>query len=697
MHYQIVHELPGRLRFRCGKWVFDSEEVLGVTEYLSELSGVSSVSIRLSNGSILVEHDGSAEALVLSALDKLDIDELPRATVSNHADLSLIDNNFQLSLIKTVGFRYLRKLLLPLPFERAYTLFQSVKFLINAIKALSQLELNVDVLDATAIGVSLLRRDFTTASSVMFMLKIADILADYTEQHTRYALRNNLAVMAESVWLVGEDGTEIEVAIDEVKLGDTIRVRTGSMIPLDGSVVDGLAEVNEASMTGESSLVNKHTGSTVHAGTVIDEGSILIKTTSLASHSRIDQIVDLVEYSQERKASAQSKAEKLADSIVPLSLGLFIAVLALTRNVTKAVSVLMVDYSCAIKLSMPVAVMSAMKETTDLNFVAKGGKYLETLASADAIVFDKTGTLTNASPAVEKVISFDGMDEDEILRLAACLEEHFPHSMARAIVKSASEKGLCHKDEEHSEVEYIVAHGIASKVDGKKVRLGSAHFIFDDEGVRKPEGIDERVHKEAPAASTVFMSVDGELVGVICISDPLRPESKDVVKGLRERGFKRIVMLTGDSENAARVVAEDLGIDDYMAQVLPEDKSSYIQRLKAEGYSVAMVGDGINDSPALAEADVSIALDDASDIARNVADISIQGDSLETLLIAKDLSTELLKRIDTSYKFIMSLNSALIALGIVGVLQPTASALLHNGSTVAIGLANTRPLLKEAR
>lgn len=693
MQYTLVHHAPGRMRFRCGKWMFNQEEQAGLIEYLQNINGVSSVVIRPANGSILVEHEGNSAHEVLKALDSLDVFNLPQSTDLSQVQASSVDNSFQSSLAKTISLRYFMKLFVPTPIRNVVTILRSIKFVFAALKALSRMRLTVDVLDATAILVSLARRDFKTASSVMFMLRISDILAEYTEQHVRYALRNNLAVLAQSAWLINEDGIELEVPLEEVELGDVIRVRTGSVIPLDGVVVEGLADVNEASMTGESALAHKHQGSTVHAGTVVEDGSVLIRTSSRVGQSRIDQIVDMVEHSQDRKAQAQSRAETLADSIVPLSLSLFVATLVLTRNITKAVSVLMVDYSCAIKLSAPVAVMTAMKEATDNYFVAKGGKYLEALAQSNAIVFDKTGTLTKASPSVEAILSFSSLDEDEILRLAACLEEHFPHSVARAIVNAAREKSLCHKDEEHSEVEYIVAHGIASKVNNKRILLGSAHFVFDDENIEKPEGIEDQIAKTAPAASSVYMAIDGELVGAICVNDPLRPEAYELVQSLRAYGFEKIVMLTGDSENAARLVASTLDLDDYKAQVLPEDKSNYIKELKAQGYIVAMVGDGINDSPALAEADVSIALDDASDIARNVADISIKGDSLDTIIIAKELSEKLFKRINHSYSFIISFNSLLILLGILGLIQPTVSAGLHNGSTVLLGFSNSRKYL----
>lgn len=450
-------------------------------------------------------------------------------------------------------------------------------------------------------------------------------------------------------------------------------------------------------MTGESALVHKHVDSTVYAGTVCEDGNMVIRVDALPGASRIDQIVSMVEDSAELKAGVQSRAEHMADALVPINFAVFFLVLAITRNVPKALSVLMVDYSCAIKLSMPVAVMSAMREASARGAVIKGGKYLEALADADVVVFDKTGTLTKAAPEVEKIITMGDMDEDCALKLAACLEEHFPHSLARAVVQAAVDRGVHHEDEDHAEVEYVVAHGIASSLQGKRVVLGSAHFVFDDEGVEMPEGIMDRLHEEAPMASTIFMGVDGKLEAVLCISDPLREEAAEVVSRLRRMGFGKFVMLTGDSPVAARAVAAKVGIDEYHAQVLPEDKSRYVEELKAAGHKVVMVGDGINDSPALAAANVSVALSDASDVARAVADVTVLDSSLESLVMLRELSEGLMERIHSNYRFIVTFNTLLIALGLFGVIGSTTGAYLHNGSTVAITALNTRPLLREAK
>lgn len=692
MHYEIVHDRPGRLRLRCGKWVFAQDEAYGVVELLKQVPGVQEVRYREANGGLLVLFAGDAREGVLAAMDGLDVLALPTAAPDDAVAADALDNAFQLQIAQTAAWQLAKRVLLPPPVRAALAVFQALRYAAEGLKALLRLSLSVEVLDMTAIWVAISQRDFSTASMVMFLLKISDQLADYTHARSQLALRQNLAIVAETVWLV-RDGVEVEVPIEEAQVGDVVRVRSGSLVPLDGTVVEGEAEVNEASMTGESELVRKAAGSTVYAGTAVDAGSVLVCVSAQPGESRLDGIVELVEGSSERKALVQSRAERLADKVVPLSLGLFALKLALTRNVAQAMSVLMVDYSCAIKLSTPVAVMSAMREATSRQIVVKGGKYLEALAKADTVVFDKTGTLTNASPQVVKVMEFSGWDEDEILRTAACLEEHFPHSMARAIVGCAMERGLLHDDEDHAEVEYVVAHGIATSIRGRRACIGSAHFIFEDEGVPRPEGLLQRLEDEAPTASTVFLSVDGRLCGAICISDPLRDEAKAVVEGLRERGFERIVMLTGDSENCARTIAAKLGLDEYHSQVLPEDKAGYVEDLKRRGHTVLMVGDGINDSPALAAADVSIALSDASDIARSVADIAVLTASLESLLTMRDIAERLMRRIADSYSFIVTFNTALIALGFVGVLPASAGAALHNGSTAALVLRNMRPLL----
>lgn len=696
MIYNIVHDAPGRLRVRVGQWVLSAQESAALANHLRGLDGVLDAQVRPANGSILMCYELGNRHNCIEALNAIDLRNLPGSADESTPDMGALTNTFQMNLIKTAVVYYGKKLLLPPPLRAIDTVVHAVPYVYRCVKALLNGKVNVDVLDGVAIGTSIIQRSFSTAGNVMFLLSISDILADYTQSRTRCALRQNMMFYAESVWLLNDDGTEIEVPLDQVAVGDLIRVRTGQMIPIDGVVVDGEASVNEASMTGECDLIAKHAGNSVFAGTAADEGELTIRTTALAGQSRIDAIVDMVENGEEAKALIASKAESLADSLVPVSLGIFLANFAVTRSLARASSVLMVDYSCAIKLSTPIAVMSAMREATKRGVVVKGGKYLERMAAADTVVFDKTGTLTTAHPVCEKIITFGSMSENAVLRLAACLEEHFPHSMARAIVSAAEEKGLTHGSEMHADVEYLVAHGIASSVNGHKVRLGSAHFIFDDEGVERPEGLATRIEAEAPTASTVFMAIDGQLEAALCIADQLRPEASCIIQGLRERGFKRIVMLTGDSENCARNVAQQLGLDEYHAQVLPEHKAGYVKELKGRGHTVMMVGDGINDSPALAAADVSVAMSDASDIARTVADVTIMHPSLEMLLTTKDLAVKLMRRIESDYRFIAAFNTGLIGLGLAGVMTPTATATLHNLSTVGIAASNMRPLLPEA-
>ena len=696
MKYEIMHDRPGRIRFRCGKWLFSPEEAAGVVERLNGVPGVEEVRFHQANGSLLVLYRGKARPQVVAVMDGLDVLALPEAPVEALDTPASLDNDFQMQLVRLCAARLLRRVLLPAPVRAAITCIRALRYGKMGLQALAHGRLSVEVLDMTAIWMSIFSRDFSTASTVMFLLKVSDILAEYTHARSSFALRQNLAICAETVWLV-DGGNEIEIPIAEAQVGDIIRVRSGNLVPLDGTVVEGMAEVNEASMTGESALVAKDAGSTVFAGTAVDEGSILMRVDAQLGDSRLDGIVDLVENSSERKALVQSRAERLADGVVPLSLGLFLGQLAITRSLQRAMGVLMVDYSCAIKMSTPVAVMSAMREATKREVVVKGGKYLEALAQADTIVFDKTGTLTNANPEVVKVVEFNGWTEDEVLRTAACLEEHFPHSMARAIVRTAKERGLNHEEELHAEVEYLVAHGIVSTIDGKRACVGSAHFIFDDEGIEEPEGLVERIREEAPTASNVYFAMDGKLCGALCISDPLRAEARTVVDGLRARGFKHIVMLTGDSENCARTIAHKLDLDEYHSQVLPEDKASYVEDLKRRGHTVLMVGDGINDSPALAAADVSIALSDASEIARTVADITVLTASLEALLTMRDIATHLMRRISSSYRFIVTFNTTLIVLGLLGILSPSMGAMLHNGSTVGVVMRNMQPLLPEPR
>lgn len=701
MLYRIVSDIPGRLRLRTQAGLFDDEEARVVAYALMRTRGVRHAEVHPANGSILVAFDPIERRRVLSAIDAFDVLDLPREQVgiegfSAAIEVAAENNRFRLEIASLAAWRLLRRLLLPAPLRVAWTVLRSIGFVAEGLRRLLDGRITVEVLDATAVVASLLRGSFDGADTIMFLLGLSSTMERHVQSRVHLALRDGIVTRAESVWLSGEDG-DVCIPIDEVERDQVLHLMAGSVLPVDGKVVDGEAEVDEASMTGESRLVHKAEGSTVFAGTALEDGDLRVRVTAAPGDSRIDDIVTMVEQSAELKAGVQSDAERLADALVPLNLFAFFAILALTRNVGKAMAVLMVDYSCAIKLSMPVAVMSAMDEASRRNVVVKGGRYLEALAGADTVVFDKTGTLTHASPQVERVLSFTGVGEDTLLRYAACIEEHFPHSMARAIVAEAKRRGLTHVNELHAEVEYVVAHGISTRIDGLGAVIGSAHFVFEDEGVPKPEGIEEAIHEAAPTASVVYMAQDGVLVGAFCISDPLRDEAAGVLAQLRSLGIERVVMLTGDAETSARYVADRLGIDVCHAQVLPEDKSFYVGELRRQGHVVIMVGDGINDSPALAAADVSVALSDASDIARAVADVSVLDASLESLVTMRCLAQRLMARIHRDYRFIVGFNTGLIALGVAGALPLTTAAYLHNVSTLAVTGLNARPLLPRPR
>lgn len=692
MLYEVRQDIPGRLRLRCGQDIFDEGTAAGASEQLLGLEGVDDVMIRPANGSILVLHAYIVHDEVLQAVSELDPTALPSKHDDHAIEKGIKKNQFVMDLLSRTTTHFLWKLLPP-PLRIARAVWKSMHYISLGLKSLAELHLGVEVLDATAIAASIAYGSYKSASTIMFLLEISSLLQDYTRKKMNIALQDSLALQVESVWILGDDGVEIRIPLEDVKIGDAVCVRTGSSIPVDGVVQKGVGEVNEASLTGESRSVVKEAGSSVYAGTVLEEGEIVVEARSLAGKTRIAAIVQMIDDSESLKAAIQGRAEHLADAAVPFSLLTFLLVLLFTRNMNKAMSVLMVDYSCAIKLATPIAVMAAMREASSHGIVFKGGKYLEAMADTDVVVFDKTGTLTTANPRVSKVLAFGKHDEDELLRIAACLEEHFPHSVARSIVDEAAARGCTHEDEGHAQVEYVVAHGIASKLAGQRVCLGSAHFIFDDEGVKKPRGLARLVERKAPGTSPIYLAIADKLAGVICIVDEIRPEAKPVIQRLHECGIKRVVMLTGDSQQIAQVVSEELGIDEYRAQVLPEDKALHVRQLHEEGHVVAMVGDGINDSPALAEADVSIAMSDASDIARMVSDVSILDASLDSLVTARDLSVRLMSRIDNNYRFILGFNSALIIGGIAGVLQPTMSAFLHNAATLGVAAAIARPLL----
>ncbi len=697
MVFDIVSELPGRLRLRCGRNLFSDEEARGVAYEIMGLDGVRTAEVHPSVGSILITFDPSARDAVLGAVRALDPLALPVAEVGlgtreGALEISLENNRFQVEVGTLIAWRVIKRVLLPAPVRAAVTCVHAVGYVAEGLRHLMRGEVTVEVLDATAIAVSCLRRQFAEAGTISFLLSLSGLMEEHVQSRAHLALRDGMLVRSESVWAV-VDGQDVQVRTEDVRRGMVLHLGAGQVLPVDGVVVDGAGEIDESSMTGESALVRKEAGSTVFAGTALEDGDLNVSVTAPPGCARIDGIVSMVEESSELKAGVQSRAEKLADGLVPYSFLAFFGILALTRNLNKAMAVLMVDYSCAIKLSTPLAVMSAMDEATRRGFTVRGGKYLEALAAADTVVFDKTGTLTNATPAVSRVISCSEATEEDILRLSACIEEHFPHSMARAIVAEAKSRGLVHERELHTEVRYVVAHGIATRVDGDEVCIGSAHFVFDDEGVQKPAGLEELLAAEAGASSTIYIAKNRALLGCICISDPPRAEARRVLRELRGLGFTNLVMITGDSEACAKHVAGELGLDGYFAQVLPEDKASHVQRLKDEGHTVVMVGDGINDSPALAAADVSVAMSDASDIARAVADVLVHDSSLESLVTMRVLAQRLMARIHGDYRFIVGFNSALIAAGVASLMPITTAAYLHNASTLAVAGLNTTPLL----
>lgn len=691
MKFQIVYDKPGRIRFRCGAYAFDKELETAVQKQLLESAAVKKAEAHAENGGILVYYEAGARQKVIRTVAALDTRLL--APLGPDTCSERIDSDFKTDLIKLVAKRYLQKALLPAPIANAVILFKGIRYAWRAVKTLLEGHLNVDVLDGASVSACLLQRNFKTAGTIMFMLSISALLEDYTRAKTKAALTDSLAVKTDKVWLV-QDGTEVLIPMAELQVGDVICVRTGSVIPVDGTVTSGEANINEASMTGEPLSVRKAEGSTVFAGTVVDEGSIHVQVRALSGNTKIQKIIELIDNSENLKAGVQSRAENLADRIVPFSFLGFGLTLLLTRNITKAVSILMVDYSCAIKLSTPISVISAIREAADHDITVKGGKYLEAFAEADSVVFDKTGTLTNAEPVLERVISFSDYSEDEILRIAACIEEHFPHSVARAIVKGAADRGLNHQ-EEHAEVQYIVAHGIATTLHGKRAIIGSHHFVSEDEHVEITAEQQAAIEAQSGGCSVVYLAIGGKLSGVLCISDPPRAEAGEAIGLLKKAGIENVVMLTGDSQKAAEVTAAKLGITKCFAQVLPEDKHRYVEQLKADGHRVIMVGDGINDAPALAAADVSVAMSDASDIAREAADITLRGADLTELATLRTLSEKLMTRIHRNYRFIIGFNSSLLLLGLFGIIAPTTSAFLHNASTMAICARSMTPMLEK--
>ena len=692
MKYAIHYDQAGRLRLRLGQYAFSEEEGWGIASLLRQEVGVQEVRTCAQNGSILILYtaEGSREAY-LRRVGKLRRNEIPKAEPTGEEEVRAIDLRFQEKIGGMICRRMAMKLLLPAPLQIARTCLRALPYIGGGIHSLLHGKINVNVLDATAILASLCKGSFRSASSIMFLLTLSDILEEYTKKRTETALTASLAVHVDKVWMVTEQG-DVLVPMSEVQPGDRLRIRTGVMIPIDGKVSEGEALVNEATMTGEPLAVRKAAGSMVYAGTLVEEGSIAVEVMAVNTQTRIQRIMDLIAASEELKANVQGKAERLADQIVLYHLLTAAMVYLLSRNVTKVMAILTVDYSCAIKLATPIAVISAMREAANHRMMVKGGRHLEAFAQADTIIFDKTGTLTEACPQVSVVVPFGRYARDEVLRTAACLEEHFPHSVAKAIVRRAAEEGLSH-EERHAEVKYVVAHGIASELDGQKVIIGSPHFVFEDEGVTLTDENQEKLRQIGGEDSAVFLAIGQELAGAVFIHDPVREEAAQVIAALRKTGIERVILMTGDGEEAAKAACEKLGITEFYARVLPEEKAAKVEEIRAQGHPVIMVGDGINDSPALSAANVSVAMKDASDIAREVADIALLSADLWELVTLRQLSQRLMHRISGNYHRIIVLNTALLLLGVSGILQPTVSAFLHNMSTVAISGASMRPLL----
>ena len=692
MKCTILHESRGRMRVHVHAVRMTLHRADVLEAYLNHQDSIHHATVYERTGDVVLTYTGSRkEAIALLAGYKFDNAELDVLVTSN--DSRKINREYQDKMFTLVAGHYVRKLFLPAPIAAAYTIWRSIAFGWKGIRCLLQRKLEVEVLDALSISASILRSDFSTASSVMFLLNLGSLLEEWTRKKSLDDLARSMALNVDKVWVRAEGG-EVLVPLTKVHPGDEIVVRSGNMIPLDGTVLEGEAMVNQAALTGESMPVRKASGATVYAGTVVEEGECVFTAKAEGGANRYDKIVSMIEESEKLKSSTENRALQLADRLVPWCLAGTVATYALTRNVTRAISILMVDFSCALKLSMPLAVLSAMRECGNYHITVKGGKYLEALAKADTIVFDKTGTLTHATPQVVQVVPFSSYEEREVLQLAACLEEHFPHSMANAVVRAARERGISH-EEMHSEVEYIVAHGIASRVGGERVVIGSHHFVFEDEHCTVPAGEMDKFNDLDPQYSHLYMAASGQLVGVICIADPLRPEAAHVLRQLRKLGISNTVMMTGDSDRTAAAIAKQVGVNQYFAEVLPEDKASFVQKAKAEGHTVVMIGDGINDSPALSAADIGIAINSGAAIAREIADVTIKADSLEELVALKAIANQLQRRVSANYRFVLSFNSTLIVLGAMGILQPATSAMLHNLSTIGISLKSMTNLLQE--
>ena len=690
MRFKIEHEIRGRVRLHICQKRMTCRQADQLEYFLTKLNGVTSVKVVERNQDVVICYSDNREE-ILRAIQRFSYEkaEAPESYLQNSG--REMNGEYWEKMVNHVVLHYGKKIFLPLPVRTFLTTLKSVKYIWKGVRTLAKCRIEVPVLDATAIGVSMLRGDFSTASSVMFLLGFGEILEDWTHKKSVDDLARSMSLNVSKVWLITED-SEVQVGTDEIKPGDRVRIHMGTVIPFDGIVTEGEAMVNEASLTGESMPVAKHESSYVYAGTVMEEGELTIRVKETSGSTKFEKIVTMIEETEKLKSAVESKAEHLADRLVPYTLAGTALTYALTRNVTKALSILMVDFSCALKLAMPISVLAAIREANAHHITVKGGKFLEAVAEADTIVFDKTGTLTKAQPTVVDVVSFNGDSKENLLRLAACMEEHFPHSMAKAVMDAAKERGLTH-EEMHSKVEYIVAHGISTMVDGRKAIIGSHHFVFEDEKCTIPVGKEELFRNLPEEYSHLYLGIEGKLAAVICIEDPLRPEAPEVIKQLRKAGFTQIVMMTGDSDRTAKAIAARVGVDKYYSEVLPEDKAKFVEEAKAQGRKVLMVGDGINDSPALSAADVGIAISDGAELAREIADITIGADDLSVMVTLKEISNGLMDKIHKNYRRIVGINGSLIALGVTGVIQPTMSALLHNTSTLLIGMDSMKSVL----
>lgn len=693
MKFTIKHESRGRMRVHMEQYRMTYEQADTLLYVIHNHRNVTFVKVYDRTADAVIEYVGDREQIIeLLRHFHYESANVPQTVIKTSG--RELNNSYQEKLIGSVVWHYSKKLLLPLPIRIALTIGRSVKYIGIGLKCLLQRKIEVPVLDATAITVSLITKDFSTASSIMFLLGIGELLEEWTHKKSVDDLARSMSLNVSKVWLKTPENQEILVESSKIEKGDKVVVHMGNVIPFDGEVLDGDAMVKQASLTGESVPVQRTVGNTVFAGTVVEEGEITIRVKEVEGNNRFDQIVTMIEESEKLKSELEGKAEHYADKLVPWTLGATGLTYLLTRNVTKAMSILMVDFCCALKLAMPISVLSAIREASLYNVTVKGGKFLEAVAEADTIVFDKTGTLTKAHPTVVDVVNFnDEYSSDDMLRVAACLEEHFPHSMAKAVVDAASKKGLSH-EEMHTKVEYIVAHGIATSINGKRTVIGSYHFVFEDEKCLVPAGKKPLFESLPLYYSHLYLAIEGKLSAVICIEDPLRDEAAAVVTSLKKAGISKVVMMTGDSERTASVIAKKVGVDEYYAEVLPEDKAAFVEREKAKGRKVIMIGDGINDSPALSAANVGIAISDGAEIAREIADITVGSDDLYQIVTLKYISNALMKRIKSNYRKIVGFNSGLIALGVAGVLPPTTTALLHNGSTILISVNSMKNLLE---